>query len=61
MVTTKTLTVNLPTLPEEVKCSFHMLNINNNLLSDAELCDADCTLTFSKNNVVVEKNDEQLL
>eukprot|EP00957_Ditylum_brightwellii_P099542 7582790-Ditylum_brightwellii.AAC.1 len=61
MVTTQTLTVNLSKLPEEAKCSFRMLNINNNLLSVTELCDADCTITFSKNDVVVEKNDKQLL
>eukprot|EP00957_Ditylum_brightwellii_P056019 4245642-Ditylum_brightwellii.AAC.1 len=61
MVTTQTLTVNLPKLPKEAKHSFRMPNINNNLLSVAELCDADCTVTFSKNNIVVEKDNKQLL
>eukprot|EP00957_Ditylum_brightwellii_P083866 6374444-Ditylum_brightwellii.AAC.1 len=61
MVTTQTLTVNLPKLPEEAKCSFRMPNITNNLLSVTKLCNADCTVTFSKSNVVVEKNGEQLL
>eukprot|EP00957_Ditylum_brightwellii_P070109 5324992-Ditylum_brightwellii.AAC.1 len=61
MVTTQTLTVNLPKLPEEAKRLFRMPNINNNLLSVTELCDADCTVTFSRNEVVVEKNGEQLL
>eukprot|EP00957_Ditylum_brightwellii_P110393 8419326-Ditylum_brightwellii.AAC.1 len=61
MVTTQTLTVNLPKLPEEAKLSFCMPNINNNLLSVAKLCDADCTVTFSKKDVVVEKVSEQLL
>eukprot|EP00957_Ditylum_brightwellii_P067868 5151750-Ditylum_brightwellii.AAC.1 len=61
MVTTQTLTVNLPKLPEEAKRSFRMPNNNNNLLSVARLCDAECTVTFSRNDVVVEKNGEQLL
>eukprot|EP00957_Ditylum_brightwellii_P137441 10478649-Ditylum_brightwellii.AAC.1 len=61
MVTTQTLTANLPKLPEEAKRLFRMLNINNNLLSVAKLCDADCTVTFSRNKVVMEKNAEQLL
>eukprot|EP00957_Ditylum_brightwellii_P068359 5189359-Ditylum_brightwellii.AAC.1 len=60
MVTTQTLTVNLSTLPEEAKSSFRMPNINNNLLSIAKLCDADCTVTFSKNNAVVENDNKQL-
>eukprot|EP00957_Ditylum_brightwellii_P098845 7530249-Ditylum_brightwellii.AAC.1 len=61
MVTTQTLTVSLPKLPEEAKRLFRMLNINNNLLSVAELCDAKCTVTFSRNDVVVENNGKQLL
>eukprot|EP00957_Ditylum_brightwellii_P035093 2660781-Ditylum_brightwellii.AAC.1 len=61
MVTTQTLAVNLPKLPEEAKRVFCMPNITNNLLLVAELCDAECTVTFNKNNVVVEKNGEQLL
>eukprot|EP00957_Ditylum_brightwellii_P082016 6236642-Ditylum_brightwellii.AAC.1 len=61
MVTTQTLAVNLPKLPEEAKCAFRMPNITNNLLSVAELCNAECTVTFSKNNAVVEKNSKQLL
>eukprot|EP00957_Ditylum_brightwellii_P020233 1526719-Ditylum_brightwellii.AAC.1 len=48
-------------MPEEAKHSFCMPNINNNLLSVAKLCDADCTITFSKNDVVVEKDNKQLL
>eukprot|EP00957_Ditylum_brightwellii_P177757 13540153-Ditylum_brightwellii.AAC.1 len=61
MVTTQTLTVNLPKLSEEVKRLFRMPNITNNLLSVAKLCDANCTVTFSKSDIVVEKNGEQLL
>eukprot|EP00957_Ditylum_brightwellii_P146365 11144156-Ditylum_brightwellii.AAC.1 len=48
MVTTQTLAVNLPKLPEEAKHAFRMPNITNNLLTVAELCDAECTVTFSK-------------
>eukprot|EP00957_Ditylum_brightwellii_P147594 11240443-Ditylum_brightwellii.AAC.1 len=61
MVTTQTLTVNLSKLPEEAKHLFCMPNIDNNLLSVAKLCNADCTVTFSRNKVVVEKNGKQLL
>eukprot|EP00957_Ditylum_brightwellii_P131948 10061518-Ditylum_brightwellii.AAC.1 len=61
MVPTQTLTVYLPKLPEEANRSFCMPNITNSLLLVAKLCDAGCTVTVSKNDVVVEKNAKQLL
>ena len=61
MNTTKTVQLKLPQLPETAKTAHRLPGLTNNLLSVAVLCDAGCTVTFSADDVIVNKERAKVL
>ena len=61
MATTETLKLPLPDIPVAARTAHRMPGITNNLLSAPVLCDAGCTVTFSKNDVTVMKEKKLIL
>ena len=55
MHTTETVKLELDTLPSQATVAHRLPGLSNNLVSAPILCDAGCTVTFSKDNVVVKK------
>ena len=56
MYTNKTIELLLPKLPPMARKGYTVLNIPNNLVSVAKLCDADCNVFFHKHGVDIGYN-----
>ena len=58
MSTQKTIELLLPKWPEKARKGYTVPNITNNLVSVAELCDADCTVFFHRHGVDINYEGE---
>ena len=58
MYTKKTIELLLPKLPPKARKGYTVPNITNNLVSVAELCDADCNVFFHKHGVEIDFDGE---
>ena len=58
MHTKKTIELLLPKFSSKARKGYTVLNITNNLVSVAELCDAECTVFFHKHGVDINYEGE---
>ena len=58
METTRTLELLLPKWPAAARKGYRVPNITNNLVAVSELCDAGCTVFFTKHGVEIEFEGE---
>eukprot|EP00957_Ditylum_brightwellii_P004450 337188-Ditylum_brightwellii.AAC.1 len=61
MHTKETIDLLLSKLPQSARRGFRLRNLMHNLVAVAELCDAGCKVIFDKNDVVVQKEGEQVV
>eukprot|EP00957_Ditylum_brightwellii_P019236 1450137-Ditylum_brightwellii.AAC.1 len=61
MHTKETIDLQLYKIPQRARCGFRFKNLMHNLVVVAELCNAGCKVIFDKNDVVVQKEGEQVV
>eukprot|EP00957_Ditylum_brightwellii_P002091 160830-Ditylum_brightwellii.AAC.1 len=61
MHTSKTLNLQLSSLPPEAKRGHQLKKLLHNLVAVAELCDAGCRVTFDPTEVLVSRDDKTLV
>eukprot|EP00957_Ditylum_brightwellii_P109063 8320083-Ditylum_brightwellii.AAC.1 len=61
MQTKETIDLQLNKISQRARHGFRLKNLMHNLVVVAELCDTGCKVIFDKNDVVVQKEGEQVV